>query len=151
MRTLPSAPGIRHLSEATSGHVKATTWSATFAWQVRSPYGQFRCIRPVNQPFARPVDPTRPRSPNSLNPIRPTSARNAADVGRSRLCTGSRLSFLAGRATYESRKSLVPPGLRPGFDSLQSRFGDVLPSINSQKFSPLKCHPRRIKIISEMD
>ena len=62
-----------------------------------------------------PVDPTiYPTCPRSVNPFRPTTARNAADVGLSRSCTEVDPAILPLWAKLQSRKSLVPYGLDPG-------------------------------------
>ena len=90
----PARSGILNIGPAKS-------WSASIVGQVRIRTVNSRCIRPVNQPSKLPIGPTLPHSPQSVNPTRPTTARNAADVGLSRWCTEVDPAILPGSIPFK--------------------------------------------------
>ena len=99
-------------------------------------YGQFP-MYPASKPtIGGPlIDPTIPHSPNSMNPTRPTTARNDADVGRIRLCTEVDSPILPRRAKLAESEESRSVRARPWFDSLQSPSG-----FSSYPFNPEKFH-----------
>ena len=80
-----------------------------------------------------PVDSPLTLSPNIPNILSPTPARNAADVGLSRLYTVRSAVLLPRWWHSDSRKESRSYGLRPGFDSCFNIEVRFLTLINSPK------------------
>jgi len=120
-------------SEATSGYDMAKSWSASMASAYA--YGQF--------PWYPASKPTIGDSPLTLLSHMPTIRESVPSDHRTKRCRrgsepivyGSRpCNFAAEGKVAESEESRSL-GLRPGFDSLQSRFGDFLPiTLTPRKF-----------------
>ena len=122
-------------SEATSGYDMAKSWSASIVGQART--------RTVNSQWHPARKPTIGDSPLTLLSHMPTIRESVPSDHRTKRCRrgsepivyGSRpCNFAAEGKVAESEESRSL-GLRPGFDSLQSRFGDFLPiTLTPRKF-----------------
>ena len=128
--------GIPHPSEATSGYDMAKSWSASIVGQART--------RTVNSQWHPARKPTIGDSPLTLLSHMPTIRESVPSDHRTKRCRrgsepivyGSRpCNFAAEGKVAESEESRSL-GLRPGFDSLQSRFGDFLPITLTPRKSP---------------
>ena len=120
----------RHGQVVVSIHRGASTYA----------YGQF--------PWYTARKPTIGDSPLTLLSHMPTIRESVPSDHHTKRCRcgsepivyGSRpCNFAAVGKVAESEESRSL-GLRPGFDSLQSRFGDFLPIHLTPKISQLKCH-----------
>ena len=129
----PWRPNIR--PKLASGHDMAKSWSSIHRGASTYAYGQF--------PWYTARKPTIGDSPLTLLSHMPTIRESVPSDHRTKHCRrgsepivyGSRpCNFAAEGKVAESEESRSL-GLRPGFDSLQSRFGDFLPiTLTPQKF-----------------
>ena len=129
----PGVPCIR--PQLASGYDMAKSWSASIVGQAR--------IRTVKFPMYPASKPTIGVSPLALPSHMPTIRESVPSDHRTKRCRrgsepivyGSRpCNFAAVGKVAESEESRSL-GLRPWFDSLQSRFGDFLPiTLTPRKF-----------------